>query len=202
MTSATICRISGKLATDACRDVETIDRDGYPVRESMGYTEYFARGTEPIDYCLWHTHFSFPGVVAMSTPAPSAPGVQAPTPAALSVPIATTGTFPAALPVPAPVIPRAEQPPVPRQGFWGRFFRRGARKNATNPAPITNDLQPRRQPDAETFISIPGSGALVTGAAMRAQYGKMTARSPARGILERSASACDRRRRLSGPTGR
>jgi penicillin-binding protein 1A len=48
VTSARICRLSGKLATAEC---ETADKaaDGPPV-----YTEYFARGTEPTTYCDQH----------------------------------------------------------------------------------------------------------------------------------------------------
>ena len=44
---ASVCRLSGKLATDGCQDVEVVDKDGELERRSMVYTEYFARGTEP-----------------------------------------------------------------------------------------------------------------------------------------------------------
>ena len=49
-----VCRLSGKLATDGCEDVEVVDDDGQLERRSMVYTEYFARGTEPTDYCDLH----------------------------------------------------------------------------------------------------------------------------------------------------
>lgn len=53
VTSATICRLSGKLATARCEHVETAA--GRPdERRSMVYTEYFARGTEPTAYCDRH----------------------------------------------------------------------------------------------------------------------------------------------------
>src|SRR5687767_704615 len=53
LTSATICRLSGALATDACRDEITIDDDGN-VKRSNVYTEYFVRGTEPTTFCPIH----------------------------------------------------------------------------------------------------------------------------------------------------
>ena len=51
---ATVCRLSGKLATDGCDDVDVVSDHGQLERRSMVYTEYFARGTEPTDYCDLH----------------------------------------------------------------------------------------------------------------------------------------------------
>src|SRR3954464_10991713 len=54
VTSANVCRMSGKLPTEGCQDVEVVARDGQLEHRSMIYTEYFARGTEPTTYCDLH----------------------------------------------------------------------------------------------------------------------------------------------------
>src|SRR5438132_5916258 len=46
ISTATVCRISGKLATEGCQDVEVVTKDDRIEHRSMIYTEYFARGTE------------------------------------------------------------------------------------------------------------------------------------------------------------
>jgi penicillin-binding protein 1A len=51
----TVDRLSGLLPTDACRGAVVYDRDGLPTDRSMVYTEYFVRGTEPIDFCPLHS---------------------------------------------------------------------------------------------------------------------------------------------------
>jgi len=139
VTSATICRISGRLATDACRGVQSIDRDGNVVSGQMVYTEYFVRGTEPGDYCPFHTFGASPQMVTVSSP-PQVPRPVATAAAEIPVPIATTGVLPAAAAA-APSPPRADTAPdtVPetaRRGFWGRFFRRG-NDGAANPPPAS-----------------------------------------------------------------
>ncbi len=55
VVSVTLCRLSGKLATDGCRSTVVYDSDGYPTDRSMVYTEYFARGTEPTSSCTLHS---------------------------------------------------------------------------------------------------------------------------------------------------
>jgi penicillin-binding protein 1A len=50
----TVCRLTGKLPTESCRGAVVFDREGQPTNQSMLYTEYFARGTEPIDFCPLH----------------------------------------------------------------------------------------------------------------------------------------------------
>jgi len=138
--SATICRISGKLATGGCGDVATIDREGHPTRGSMAYTEYFVRGTEPVEYCPFHTLAPLPGALVASAPSPPDRPAAAASP--LPVPVATTGVFPAGAPAAASAAgaPRAEDAPArPSRGFWGRFFRRGGRNTATAPAPVASE---------------------------------------------------------------
>ena len=45
VTTASVCRLSGKLATEGCEHVEVVDKHGELIRKSMVYTEYFDRGT-------------------------------------------------------------------------------------------------------------------------------------------------------------
>jgi hypothetical protein len=132
----TICRLSGKLATDACQSSVVFDSDGNPTDRSMVYTEYFVRGTEPLDYCPLHTR----GFDAVATSASSTTGSSV---------VATGGNAtPPLQPVdhlkdPVPPNPDThigDKPPStadpaaaatttapaagPRRGFWGRLFRR------------------------------------------------------------------------------
>jgi len=148
ITSATICRISGKLATGDCYGAESFDRNGNIVSGQAVYTEYFVRGTEPVDYCPYHSHIATPPttIFASSSPQPARP---APVPAAaVPAPIATAGVLPttttAAAPTDAP--PPATQE-APRRGFWGRFFRRGG-NDATNPPKAAPAPQAAPEPAA------------------------------------------------------
>jgi penicillin-binding protein 1A len=125
VTTATICRLSGKLATDGCRSVETYDSEGVPMTSSQVYTEYYVSGTEPHEYCDWHD-----GYHAFSPPALAAATPDLPDGA---VSVATTGT----------VAPTAADAPAvtPAQGgraaggFWRRFFGRG--RDSAPPAGAT-----------------------------------------------------------------
>jgi penicillin-binding protein 1A len=54
LTSVTICRLSGALATDSCRNAVDVDDEGNVSDRSMVYTEYFVKGTEPRTYCPIH----------------------------------------------------------------------------------------------------------------------------------------------------
>lgn len=116
VTTVTICRLSGKRATDACRDAASLDQ-GYAA-QSYAYTEYFTRGSQPVEYCDWHTSGP-PGHVAAS------PGEGASAQTA-----ATTGI--------APVAETGTQPAPQRRGFWRRLFGLGAPEPAPprpGPAP-------------------------------------------------------------------
>jgi penicillin-binding protein 1A len=155
ITSATICRISGKRATDACRYVNTIDADGYLKTESQAYTEHFIRGTEPTGYCeihsryeeTWRTVATSGGSPSPSTPAPASVSASVPVvasrPAAgdTQVPVVTGGTLPKTA---EPEPPAAT--PSERRGFWGRLFRRG-RPEQPEPTPQDSPAQaPAPQP--------------------------------------------------------
>jgi penicillin-binding protein 1A len=54
LTSARICRLSGALATDSCRNAVDVDNEGNVTDRSTVYTEYFIRGTEPRTFCPIH----------------------------------------------------------------------------------------------------------------------------------------------------
>jgi membrane carboxypeptidase/penicillin-binding protein len=123
ITTASICRLSGRLAGDGCRDAVTMGRDGTVTRGSLEYTEYFVRGTEPTDYCPLHARA--PGQLAAIASAPGtdretvAPVLRPTTPATIG---GQQGTV-ASAPTPAPT-PEPAAKPEKKKGFWGRIFGR------------------------------------------------------------------------------
>jgi 1A family penicillin-binding protein len=130
----TICRLSGKLATDACRPAVVVDDDGNPTDRTMVYTEYFVRGTEPLDYCPLHPG-GFDAVATAGTAAGSAVGAGGSvTPPLTPVdhprdPAGPNADTRAADDAPskadsAAAAPSAAPSNPPKRGFWGRIFRR------------------------------------------------------------------------------
>jgi len=124
VTSANVCRLSGKLATEGCQDVEVVNRDGQLIRRSMVYTEYFDRGTEPTSYCELHpTRGIFGKLASVFT------GDEKPIPPRIEqtgvppVAVATSGAVVA--PPPAEQEEIAPEPPKKKRGFWSRIFGRG-----------------------------------------------------------------------------
>jgi len=130
----TVCRLSGKRPADGCQRAVVFDAGGLPTSKSMVYTEYFARGTEPVDYCPLHSRpFD---AVATSGDAATRPVVAATSGDAALVPVdhrrdaivpsgdARLGenTPPAAVPVAPPPTSPASAPRKRR--FWGRIFGR------------------------------------------------------------------------------
>jgi 1A family penicillin-binding protein len=124
---ATICRLTGKLATDACRDAVTFDDDGSPSNRSAVYTEYFVRGTEPTEYCEHGYRIPAPTTLADKGPTRavlSSPPEQAPVVMAGSsggqVPAGETAA------TPATTAPDSASPEPPRRrGFWSKLLGRG-----------------------------------------------------------------------------
>jgi membrane carboxypeptidase/penicillin-binding protein len=110
-----VCRTTGRLATDVCR------RDP----DAAVYTEYFARGTEPIDVCVFHRSDLLRALVTV-------PGTPAAT-EALAIP--TGELAPSSQPVSqvsdATIEETREQPEKKKRGFWSRVFGIGGddRKN-------------------------------------------------------------------------
>jgi 1A family penicillin-binding protein len=121
VTTATVCRLSGKLATPGCENVAVVNKDGSVERKSMVYTEYFAAGTEPTTYCDLH---NAPGVLGRIAGFFGAPGAPAPTaidPTELPAVVATQGAIP-----PAP--PKVE-PEGGKRSIWSRIFGFGKDKD-------------------------------------------------------------------------
>jgi 1A family penicillin-binding protein len=115
ITTATVCRLSGKLATKGCEDVEVIGENGIAERRSMVYAEYFADGTQPTSYCELHASHGFFGtIVSAFTGEKSAPPPS----------IQDTGLLPSTATAPVdPVLPTVStEPPRKKRGFWSRLF--------------------------------------------------------------------------------
>jgi membrane carboxypeptidase/penicillin-binding protein len=109
VTTASICRLSGGLAVDGCRDAVYEDEKGELVRGSLEYTEYFAAGTEPVDACPIHGPGAHPTLISGN--GRPLPGATAPAP----VTIVTEGKT-----VPPP--PPEPKQPEKKKGFWGKIF--------------------------------------------------------------------------------
>jgi penicillin-binding protein 1A len=113
VTTARVCRLSGKLATEGCEDT---------------YVEYFARNAAPTAYCDLHPTHGFWGRIAglfagRDNPEPSrATAVDVP-PAPAS---ASTGQVDAPIDPPAPLPPEMKT----KRGFWSRVF--GGRQRKEN----------------------------------------------------------------------
>ena len=146
ITTATVCRISGKLATEGCQDVEVVTKDDRIEHRSMIYTEYFARGTEPTSYCDLHpTRGMLTKITAAlggETPSPSPARVDetgTPTPTATSGASAPTGAVVTEAPEMTP------SPPVKKKrGFWSRVF--GLGKDSEDGKPEAETKAPKKKP--------------------------------------------------------
>ncbi|MCM3881762.1 MAG: PBP1A family penicillin-binding protein [Vicinamibacterales bacterium] len=115
VTTAIVCRLSGKLATESCQDVEVVSNTGQLERRSMVYTEYFSRGTVPTTYCELHPTqgilAKFAGMFG-GAEKPGAPGVDD-----VFVPVVTP-TSGATVAVETPPQP----PERKKRGFWSKVF--------------------------------------------------------------------------------
>jgi penicillin-binding protein 1A len=125
VTSATICRLSGRLATDSCHESVTTDAAGNLTQGSNVHTEYFVRGTEPTETC--HVHRRVLGgarsVLASLFGGPSRPATSSQGVSSQTAPAQVADAAP-------PPTPRAEAPPAParKRGFWSRVFGVGREK--------------------------------------------------------------------------
>ena len=120
VTTANVCRLSGKLATDGCQQVDVVDEHGQIERRSMVYTEYFARGTAPTAYCDLHpTHGLFTRIAGLLGGTDDRP----PPPSLADLGIPPSSASPAAQ---AAVGSTGEgeiaPPPKKRRGFWSKVF--------------------------------------------------------------------------------
>ncbi|MFN7918068.1 MAG: PBP1A family penicillin-binding protein [Vicinamibacterales bacterium] len=119
VVSASVCRLSGKLATEGCEHAPVIDDKGQLTQRSMVYTEYFARGTQPTERCDIHASHGIFGTIASvftggadKPPAPHADEVGLP-----PVATATSGEV-----RPSDDRPKTEEPKKKKRGFWSRVF--------------------------------------------------------------------------------
>jgi penicillin-binding protein 1A len=117
ITTAVVCRMSGKLASEGCQDVEVVNDHGTIEHRSMVYTEYFVRGTEPDVFCDIHPTRGLMTRIAglfghEEKPAPPKVENTGLPPAS---PSATAGTRPDA---PPPTV----EAPKKKRGFWSRVF--------------------------------------------------------------------------------
>ncbi len=120
VTSAVVCRISGKLATDGCDDAEVLDGHHH----SMAYTEYFARGTAPTAYCDVHRAGSVAGKVAAVETKPEPAHVEEmAAPAAPEAPPAPPTVGPAE--ADAATLAQPAPHDKKKRGFWSKLFGRG-----------------------------------------------------------------------------
>ena len=117
ITSATICRLSGKLATDSCHENVT-DANGHVSNQSTVYTEYFVEGTEPTESCPIHRRLiTNPFKALAELISPSRP--SSPTETAAPPPPAAPAEAAPAPPAPA-AAPKPEEPK--KRGFWSKIF--------------------------------------------------------------------------------
>jgi membrane carboxypeptidase/penicillin-binding protein len=122
ITTASVCRLSGKLATDGCNHLDVnVDTGGTVDRRPPVYTEYFAKGTEPTTYCDLHNSHGLIGVLASifhggePPPPPPPPAVDPQRPAAMAAVDGHSST----------PTPNAEELPKKKRGFWSKLFGRG-----------------------------------------------------------------------------
>ena len=131
ITSASVCRLSGKLATDGCDDVEVVGTSGKLERRSMVYTEYFAKGTEPTAFCDLHPTrgvlTKLAGIFGGSDDRPAPPRVE-------DTGAAAPNTTAAAGAVAQPDNP-PQPPPKKKRGFWSRVFGKIVTPTRTKPTP-------------------------------------------------------------------
>ena len=119
VTAVDVCRLSGRLATDSCRRADA----------RMAYTEYFARGTTPIDLCLLHR---FDGLRALVTVLAS----EVPMPSPVVAGAVSVGETPAPQPAgQAGAVTPPEAPVKKKRGFWGRLFGVGGNDRKDKPGP-------------------------------------------------------------------
>ena len=114
VVSARVCRLSGRLATPACDDVE-VTNDGHVDKRSMAYTEYFVRGTEPTTFCALHARTllgKIAGLFGGNVEKIAPPRVEDTGVSAVAASVASTGRTEIA---PAPE-------PEKKRGFWSKVF--------------------------------------------------------------------------------
>jgi len=151
IVAVSVCRVSGKLATDACRAGRIVYDDfGVPKTESYAVTQYYRKAVAPTEYCDIHGGYFTPGsAVEYGAPPPEgaaeAPGTPPDLPAPPPFPSpsdpgpVTGGTLPGDATVRPPADKEEKKP-----GFWRRIF--GG--NAKTPEQIKEE-EARKKAEAE-----------------------------------------------------
>jgi penicillin-binding protein 1A len=116
ITSATICRLSGKLATDSCHETVHAAEGGSSKTVSTVFTEYFVEGTEPTESCPIHQRIVSSPLKALATLFSPSREASAPEPAPQPPPAVAE----AAPPSQPAATPQPEQPR--KRGFWSRVL--------------------------------------------------------------------------------
>ena len=115
---AAVCELSGRQATDGCRQAQVVTEDGNLVRQDVVRLEYFVEGTVPHERCDLHSRGSFRASLArafdIGTPKP----FKGNSPEA-----ADTRQVDPASAEPPPNAPHASADKTKeKRGFWGRIF--------------------------------------------------------------------------------
>jgi penicillin-binding protein 1A len=124
-----VCRVSGKLPSGGCGNVEVLSRDGHAEIRSMVYTEFFKRGTAPEDSCPLHSSQSIldriAGLFGSSPGEPVSPEAAGVPPSGQPPPPPTATGTTATSPAPPAVSDADSASPKKKRGFWSRIFGRG-----------------------------------------------------------------------------
>jgi hypothetical protein len=140
ITTAAVCRLSGKLASPGCEHAEVTTEDGSVERRSLVYSEYFAKGTVPTTTCDLHPTRTVVGALASlfdgdEPPPPKLEDTGAPAAPAAAV------TADASVP---PAVEPAAEPPPRRRGFWSRLFGLGSDRDRNANRPKEDATEPER----------------------------------------------------------
>jgi len=130
IVSASVCRTSGKLATEGCQHADVIDDTGHLVQRSTVYTEFYAAGTQPTDQCALHPSRGIFGTLATVL---GIGGESKPTTLQAATRVEPTQTETGASVTDG--TSRISEPPKPpepekkKRGFWSRVFGVGRDEN-------------------------------------------------------------------------
>jgi len=134
-----VCRLSGKLPVDGCRNAVVTDKDGSLTIRSQVYTEYFVRGSEPIDFCPYHGGQGFGdtilGTVGRVDEAPVPVAPAGPTTSAPSTPAEAAALAQEQQEQQQAQQEQAQQEQKKKRGFWSRLFGRDKKDEKKPPKP-------------------------------------------------------------------
>jgi penicillin-binding protein 1A len=121
-----VCRVSGRLPGEGCDAVDVVRDDGSVETRSMVYTEYFVRGSQPIDRCPLHERTSLFDRIAslFGREDPVAASVDA-----LGLPTTATQPVPPAVDDPPQSGSTVQDAEKKKRGFWSRLFGRGKKSD-------------------------------------------------------------------------